>query len=76
MAHTLSAVTSGETFEIDGVADPDVRARLLRLGFLDGTVTCHRRIPNGPIVLQYKGTSLALGRRIADDITIVSPPDP
>ncbi|MFB6105121.1 MAG: ferrous iron transport protein A [Halobacteriaceae archaeon] len=75
MTVSLSTLDRGEHFDIDAVGDPEVRAKLLRLGFLDGTVECHRRVPNGPVVLRRNGTTLAIGHRIAEDIT-VTPTDP
>lgn len=73
MSPVLSTVTAGETFEIDAVADDTVRARLLRLGFLDGPADCRRHVRNGPIVVERNGTELALGASIADQIEIHPP---
>lgn len=67
---TIAASAQGDVFTIESIPDPDVRARLLRLGFLDGEVECYRRVRNGPVVLRRNGTTLAIGRRIADDITV------
>lgn len=66
----LADTARGEVFEITSVTDSEVRARLLRLGFLDGDVECYRRVANGPVVLRRTGTTLAVGRAIAEEITI------
>lgn len=70
MTTTLASVSRGDVFDIEAVPDGEVRAQLLRLGFLDGRVECHRRVRNGPVVLRRNGTTLALGRRVAADIDI------
>lgn len=66
----LSTVESGATVEIESVPDGTTRARLLRLGFLDGPVECRRRVPNGPVVVRRNGTDLAIGQPIAEDIEV------
>jgi len=55
---------------LERVPDDDVRARLLRLGFLDGAVECRHRLRKGPIVLRRNGTELALGADLAREIEI------
>lgn len=70
MASALATVTRGELFDIESVSDTEVRAQLLRLGFLDGDVECYRRVTNGPVVLRRNGTTLAIGRSIAQNITV------
>jgi ferrous iron transport protein A len=54
------------------VPDGDTRARLLRLGFLDGEVECRRKLRNGPVIVRRNGTELALGRSLATEIEIDS----
>lgn len=71
MSTKLDDVTAGTRFRLDSVPDTDLRARLLRLGFLDGRVTCRHRIRNGPVVIHHDGTELAIGRSIATDIEVV-----
>lgn len=70
MVRELSTVESGATFEIESVPDGTTRARLLRLGFLDGPVECHRKVPNGPVIVRRNGTDLAIGNPIATDIDV------
>jgi ferrous iron transport protein A len=66
----LGQVTRDTVFQVDQVPDPELRAKLLRLGFLDGRVTCRHNIRNGPVVITRDGTELAIGRSLAGDIGI------
>lgn len=66
----LKDVDAGTRFRLESVPAADLRARLLRLGFLDGPVTCRYRIRNGPVVINRKGTELAIGRPVAEAITV------
>ncbi|MEF8830480.1 MAG: FeoA family protein [Halobacteriales archaeon] len=70
MSEALTSVRPGEQFRIREVPDAEVRAKLLRLGFLDGSVTCRRQLHNGPTVIRRNGTDLALGAAVAGDIEI------
>ncbi|MFB6124544.1 MAG: ferrous iron transport protein A [Halanaeroarchaeum sp.] len=70
MGTTLHEVDAGAAFRIDAVGDEDVRAQLLRMGFLDGEVECRQRLRNGPVVIRRRGTELALGKPIAQDVQI------
>lgn len=70
MGNVLSNAGRGDEFEIDSVPDETVRAKLLRLGFLDGAVECRSRVRNGPVVVRRNGTELAIGASMADRITI------
>ncbi|AWB26956.1 FeoA family protein [Halococcoides cellulosivorans] len=70
MDTALADADPGESIEMRDVPDDDTRARLLRLGFLDGPVECRRQLTNGPVILRRNGTELALGSALADEITI------
>jgi Fe2+ transport system protein FeoA len=70
MSSVLANARPGEQFEIRDVPDGEIRAKLLRLGFLDGDVTCRQRLRNGPVVIRRNGTDLAVGATVADDIEI------
>jgi len=70
MTERLSDVDEGDEFEIGTVTDDQVRARLLRLGFLDGSVRCRRRLRKGPVVVRRNGTELAIGAAVADEVRI------
>lgn len=70
MSPKLSEVEAGDRFTIREVPDGQVRAQLLRIGFLDGVVECRNRIRNGPVVLEADGTQIALGASVAAEIDI------
>lgn len=70
MSQQLADVEPGDRFEIVTVPDGEVRAQLLRIGFLDGLVECRTRIRNGPVVLAAGGTEIALGASVAESIEI------
>ncbi|WP_135821971.1 FeoA family protein [Halostella litorea] len=70
MTVPLAAVRRGETFAIETVPDAEVRAKLLRVGLLDGTVACRRRVRKGPVVIERGGTELALGSSLAAEIEV------
>ncbi len=71
MSQHLEDVDAGTRFHLGTVPNVELRARLLRLGFLDGPVTCRHRIRNGPVVITRDGTDLAVGRSVAADIEVV-----
>lgn len=75
MTEVLADTAPGETVALDRVPDENVRARLLRLGFLDGDVECRQRLRKGPIVLRHNGTELALGADLAAEIEVTSRAD-
>ena len=75
MTTPLAAITPGRRIELVEVPDDDVRARLLRLGFLDDRVECHQQVRNGPVVLRCHGTEIALGRALALEIAVERPDD-
>lgn len=70
MTGALGDVDPGASVSIERVPDDDVRARLLRLGLLDGPVECRHRLRKGPVVLRRNGTELALGADLADAIEV------
>jgi|GEM_PF-899615 len=70
MVAALADVRADEWVELISVPDGEYRARLLRLGLLDGRVECRRRIRNGPVVVRRRGTEVALGRSLAREITV------
>jgi ferrous iron transport protein A len=70
MPEMLADAVPGDSVVLEHVPDEDVRARLLRLGFLDGAVECRHRLRKGPIVLRRNGTELALGAGLATEIEV------
>ena len=75
MTTPLAEISPDERVELADVPDDDARARLLRLGFLDGRVECHQQIPHGPVVLRRHGTEIALGCGLAREIGVDRPDD-
>ncbi|MFB6162616.1 MAG: ferrous iron transport protein A [Halococcoides sp.] len=70
MTVALADADAGESIEMCEVPDGDARAKLLRLGFLDGPVECRRQLTNGPVILRRNGTEMALGSALAEEIRI------
>ena len=70
MELSLADVSAGTSFYIERVGDDQLRAKLRRLGFLDGQVDCRTRLSKGPVVVSRHGTELALGASVATDIEI------
>lgn len=70
MSNTLDDVSAGRRCRLVMVPDEQLRAKLLRLGFLDGPVTCRHRLRKGPVVISRQGTDLAVGRPLAKDIEV------
>lgn len=70
MTVTLTDVRPNERIELVGIPDGDTRARLLRLGFCDGTVVCRHQIRGGPTVLERNHTELAVGASLAERIEV------
>ena len=70
MVAKLADVQSEDAVELVEVPDGDTRARLLRLGLLDGAVECRHKVRNGPVIVRRNGTELALGRALADEIEV------
>lgn len=66
----LSGIDGDQRVQIQDVPDEDVRAHLLRIGMLDGPVTCRAHISKGPVIVERNGTTIALGASVADDITV------
>ena len=76
MNPTLADISADTVFEIERVGDDELRAKLRRLGFLDGRVDCQRRFANGPVVLSRRGTDLALGASVAAEIAVTEVENP
>ncbi|MEF8825918.1 MAG: FeoA family protein [Halapricum sp.] len=72
MTEVLADTDPGDSVTLERVPDDNVRARLLRLGFLDGNVECRHRLRKGPVVLRRNGTELALGADLAAEIEVTS----
>ena len=70
MKTVLTDVSPEERVELVEVPNNEARAKLLRLGLLDGTVECRRQIRKGPVVVGRRGTEVALGRTLAREIGV------
>lgn len=70
MGISLAEVSAGTSFCIERVGNDQLRAKLRRLGFLDGRVNCRTRLSKGPVVVTRRGTDLALGASVANGIDI------
>ena len=68
---SLNELKRGQSATITNVPDENLRIQLLRFGIINGTqVSCHCKLPFGPVVLKYGGQEIALGREIARQVTI------
>jgi Fe2+ transport system protein FeoA len=70
---SLSDLRRGQSGTVLQIPDDELRVQLLRFGITAGcSVHCHTKIPFGPVILRYGGQEIALGRKVADQISIES----
>lgn len=68
---TLSDIKKGQKFKILEIDDSMVRHQTIRLGLGEGShVICSEKLPSGPILLKLGMQEVAIGRNLADKITI------
>ncbi|MDI6907331.1 MAG: ferrous iron transport protein A [Thermoanaerobacterales bacterium] len=68
---TLDQATRGSVIRVTAIPDPVVRAQAIRFGISEGEIlTCAEVIPSGPVVVRKKRQEIALGRRLARQITV------
>jgi Fe2+ transport system protein FeoA len=68
---TLDKVKRGQKVVICKIPDARVREQAIRFGVCEGTVvTCSEKLPAGPVVICKGCQELAIGRGIAQKITI------
>ncbi|MCR3921648.1 MAG: ferrous iron transport protein A [Firmicutes bacterium] len=68
---TLDKVKRGQRIEICKIPDEQVRAQAIRFGVCEGTVVlCAEKLPAGPIVISKGWQELAIGRGLAEKITV------
>jgi ferrous iron transport protein A len=68
---TLDQARKGSEVQIVAIPDGLSRSQLIRMGIAEGTrVTCHERLPLGPIVLRCKRQEIAIGRQLARTIVV------
>lgn len=67
----LSEVRRGDTFEITSIPNERIRAQALRFGISEGArVSCAEKIPGGPVILKKNLQEIAIGRKLANKITV------
>ena len=67
----LSDIKKGQIFKIINIANHSARQQTIRLGMGEGsTVYCSNKVPNGPIILKLGMQEVAIGRNLANEITI------
>ncbi|MGE5589404.1 MAG: FeoA family protein [Bacillota bacterium] len=68
----LAETKTGDTVRILSIPDPTTRAQIIRFGITEGdVVVCHEVIPGGPVVLRKNRQEIAVGRRLAETISIL-----
>ena len=68
---TLDRALRGQWAAIEELPEGDVRAQIIRFGLSEGeAVQCEEALPGGPIVVRKGTFRLAIGRRLARQITI------
>lgn len=68
---SLAQVKRGQKVEICRIPDEQVRAQAIRFGICEGTVVrCEEKLPAGPIILCKGCQELAVGRGLAEKITV------
>lgn len=66
-----TAARKGERLEIVSIQNDDARIQALRFGLGAGAVAlCVTKVPGGPIVLKSGRQEIAIGRKLADSITV------
>lgn len=70
---TLDAVQVGEKIIIDKIRDEKMSVQAIRLGISEGSlVECIEKLPRGPIIIRNHMQEIAIGRKLAEKITIKS----
>jgi Fe2+ transport system protein FeoA len=68
---TLDMANKGFKIEILSIPDPLIRAQAIRLGIYEGAkLICAEKLPKGPVILQNRMQEIAIGRGLAQQITI------
>lgn len=67
----LADVNRGDKFQISSINNEEVRAQALRFGISEGAnILCEEKIPGGPVIIKRNLQEIAVGRRLAENITI------
>ncbi len=68
---TLDALKRGESCEVVAIGDDMARITAMRFGMSEGAqVSCVTRIPAGPIVVRSGRQEIAVGRKLAQRISV------
>lgn len=68
---TLDKAKRGERIEIVHINDASIRAQAIRLGISEGSkMLCSEKLPAGPIILQNRMQEVAIGRKLAQQISV------
>lgn len=68
---TLDQTKRGEKIEIVHINDAAIRAQAIRLGISEGSkMLCSEKLPAGPIILLNRMQEVAVGRKLARQISI------
>lgn len=67
----LADVKRGDKFKIINIPDQMIKAQTMRFGISEGsTVECAEKIPGGPVIVKKNLQEIAIGRKLANKITI------
>jgi Fe2+ transport system protein FeoA len=68
---TLDTLRRGESCEVLGIGDEMARITAMRFGMAEGAqISCVTKIPAGPIVVRSGRQEIAIGRKLAQCITV------
>ena len=68
----LSEIQRGNVVMIESIPDEHIRAQAYRFGIAEGaTVRCLESLRRGPVVLEKNYQEIALGRFLAERITVI-----
>lgn len=69
----LAEIERGQKVRILNIDDEKIRAQAIRFGISNGSeVKCSEKITAGPIIIAKGKQEIAIGRKLAERITVVS----
>ncbi len=67
----LDQCKKGHKVKILGIGNTDIRAQAIRFGICEGEIiNCAEVVPAGPVVVRKNNQEIAIGRRLARQITV------
>ncbi len=70
---TLAEVKRGNRVKIGNIPDEFIRAQAIRFGISEGEeIECIEKIPAGPVIIKKRFQEIAIGRRLAENITVTN----